>query len=49
MGEVFFRNGGAGQTGAASGEVLSAAHLLSEQSERLKAEVHKFLATVRAA
>ena len=42
-------NEGAGQTGAASGEVLSAAHLLSDQSERLKAEVHKFLATVRAA
>jgi hypothetical protein len=48
-GKVFFRNEGAGRTGAASGEMLSAAHLLSDQGERLPAEVHKFIATMRAA
>jgi methyl-accepting chemotaxis protein len=40
---------GAAKTGAASAEVLAAAKSLSEQSGRLKAEVGKFLATVRAA
>jgi methyl-accepting chemotaxis protein len=40
---------GAARTGAASGEVLSAAHLLSDQSARLRSEVNRFLATVRAA
>ena len=33
----------------ASTQVLSAAQSLSQQSAELKAEVHKFLATVRAA
>jgi methyl-accepting chemotaxis protein len=42
-------NEGAAKTGAASGEVLSAAHSLSDQSDRLKTEVQKFVATVRAA
>ncbi len=40
---------GATRTGAASAQVLSAAQLLAEQSGRLKAEVDKFLGTVRAA
>jgi methyl-accepting chemotaxis protein len=40
---------GAGETGAASSRVLSAAQLLSNDSQRLKLEVEKFLATVRAA
>jgi methyl-accepting chemotaxis protein len=40
---------GAGETGAASGQVLSAAQMLSTDSSRLKMEVQKFLATVRAA
>jgi methyl-accepting chemotaxis protein len=42
-------NEGAAKTGAASGEVLSAAQSLSDQSDRLKTEVQKFVATVRAA
>lgn len=40
---------GAGETGAASGQVLSSAQLLSSDSTRLKMEVQKFLANVRAA
>jgi methyl-accepting chemotaxis protein len=40
---------GAGETGAASGQVLSAAQMLSTDSTRLKTEVEKFLANVRAA
>ena len=36
-------------TGTASAEVLAAAKPLSEQSNRLKTEVGKFLATVHAA
>jgi methyl-accepting chemotaxis protein len=40
---------GANETGAASSRVLSAAQLLSRDSNRLKLEVEKFLATVRAA
>ncbi len=39
----------AGQTGAAASQVLSAASELSIQSEQLRGEVDKFLATVRAA
>jgi methyl-accepting chemotaxis protein len=39
----------AGETGAAAGQVLSAASELSVQSEHLRGEVDKFLATVRAA
>jgi methyl-accepting chemotaxis protein len=42
-------NRGAGDTGSASAQVLSSAQLLSNESKRLKAEVVKFLATVRAA
>jgi methyl-accepting chemotaxis protein len=42
-------NRGAGETGAASGRVLSSAQSLSSESNRLKAEVEKFLVTVRAA
>jgi methyl-accepting chemotaxis protein len=42
-------NEGAAKTGEASGEVLSAAQSLSDQSDRLKTEVQKFVATVRAA
>jgi methyl-accepting chemotaxis protein len=37
------------ETGAAAGQVLSAASALSQQSEHLGAEVARFLATVRAA
>ena len=40
---------GAGETGAASGQVLSSAQMLSSDSTRLKMEVQKFLTTVRAA
>src|ERR1035437_3986572 len=42
-------NRGAGDTGSASSQVLSSAPLLSNENKRLKAEVVKFLATVRAA
>ena len=42
-------NRGAGDTGSASAQVLSAAQLLSNENKRLKAEVARFLATVRAA
>jgi methyl-accepting chemotaxis protein len=41
-------NAGASRTGKASGEVLASAKLLADKSSRLKAEVDKFLATVRA-
>jgi methyl-accepting chemotaxis protein len=40
---------GATETGSASGQVLSAAQSLSQDSTRLKMEVAKFLDTVRAA
>jgi methyl-accepting chemotaxis protein len=40
---------GAGDTGTASSKVLSAAQSLSRDSNRLKAEVERFLHTVRAA
>ena len=40
---------GAGDTGSASSQVLSAAQLLSNENRRLKTEVAKFLETVRAA
>jgi len=40
---------GASETGAASSKVLSAAQLLSSDSQRLKREVERFLSTVRAA
>jgi methyl-accepting chemotaxis protein len=46
IGEV---NKAAGETGTASGEVLSSARLLSNEGGKLRAEVEKFLATVRAA
>lgn len=39
----------AGETGAASAEVLASASELSQQSEKLRVEVDKFLATVKAA
>ena len=42
-------NEGAGQTDTASAQVLSSAQALSSESARLKLEVDKFLATVRAA
>jgi len=42
-------NRGAGETDAASAQVLSSAQALSSESARLKLEVDKFLATVRAA
>ena len=40
---------GAADAGSASAEVLSSAKLLSSESHRLKLEMEKFLATVRAA
>lgn len=40
---------GATETGAASGEVLSAARSLAKDSNRLNDEVHRFLSAVRAA
>jgi len=42
-------NPGAGETGSASSQVLSSAQSLSSESNHLKAEVDKFLSTVRAA
>jgi methyl-accepting chemotaxis protein len=42
-------NRGAGETGSASTQVLSSAQSLSQESHHLKAEVTKFLSTVRAA
>ena len=42
-------NRGAADTGSASSQVLSSAQMLSSENNRLKAEVVKFLATVRAA
>jgi methyl-accepting chemotaxis protein len=40
---------GVSETGAASSQVLSAAQSLSNESNRLKREVGKFMDTVRAA
>jgi methyl-accepting chemotaxis protein len=40
---------GAGETGAASSQVLTSAQSLSSESGRLRREVGKFLETVRAA
>jgi methyl-accepting chemotaxis protein len=40
---------GATETGSASSQVLSAAQMLSRDSNRLKLEVGKFLESVRAA
>ena len=40
---------GATETGSASRQVLASAQTLSNDSARLKTEVEKFLATVRAA
>jgi methyl-accepting chemotaxis protein len=42
-------NRGANETGSASSQVLSSAQSLSSDSNRLKVEVDRFLATVRAA
>jgi methyl-accepting chemotaxis protein len=42
-------NRGAAETGSASSQVLSSAQSLSQESNRLKMEVDKFLSTVRAA
>jgi methyl-accepting chemotaxis protein len=42
-------NRGAAATGSASSEVLSSARALAQESGRLKQEMSKFLATVRAA
>jgi methyl-accepting chemotaxis protein len=47
--EVNEVNRGSSETGSASGQVLTAAQLLTGQSERLKARVEQFLNTVRAA
>jgi len=40
---------GASETGSASSQVLSSAQSLSIESNRLKTEVDRFLATIRAA
>jgi len=40
---------GATETGAASGEVLNSAKALSSESTRLKAELDRFMANIRAA
>ena len=42
-------NRGATEIGSASAQVLSSAQLLSSENKRLKAEVMKFLSTVRVA
>jgi methyl-accepting chemotaxis protein len=48
-GNISAVSAGAAKTGTASADVLAAARSLSDQSGRLKTEVEKFLATVRAA
>ena len=48
-GNIVDVNRGAGETGSASSQVLSSARSLSNESDRLKSEVRKFLSTVRAA
>jgi methyl-accepting chemotaxis protein len=48
-GNITAVNRGAGETGSASAQVLSSAQSLSAESGHLKAEVEKFLSTVRAA
>jgi methyl-accepting chemotaxis protein len=48
-GNIAAVNRGAAETGSASGQVLMSARQLSGESNRLKTEVDKFLATVRAA
>jgi len=47
--EVIEVRRGSGETNSASGEVLTAAHSLARQSDRLKNQVENFLNTVRAA
>ena len=42
-------NRGAAETGSASSQVLASAKALSSEGSKLKAEVDRFLATVRAA
>jgi methyl-accepting chemotaxis protein len=42
-------NRGAGETGSASAQVLASARSLADEGSRLRLEVGKFLATVRAA
>ena len=42
-------NRGAAETGSASAQVLTSAHELVNESNRLKLERNKFLTTVRAA
>ncbi|WP_371745115.1 methyl-accepting chemotaxis protein [Bradyrhizobium sp. U87765 SZCCT0109] len=42
-------NRGAGETGAASGDVLNSAQTLSVESTRLRQELDRFMATIRAA
>jgi hypothetical protein len=42
-------NRGAGETGAASSQVLAAARVLLSEGNSLGAEVRNFLATIRAA
>ncbi|HEY2134979.1 MAG TPA: methyl-accepting chemotaxis protein [Xanthobacteraceae bacterium] len=42
-------NRGAGESGAAATQMLSSAKMLADESSRLKAEMDKFLSTVRAA
>ena len=41
-------NRSAGDTGSASSQVLASAQMLANENKRLKIEVVKFLATVRA-
>jgi methyl-accepting chemotaxis protein len=40
---------GAGETGAASSQVLSSARALTGESQRLKSEMGRFLGSVRSA
>jgi len=42
-------NRGATETGSASGEVLNSAKALSSESTRLRAELDRFMANIRAA
>ena len=48
-GNIAMVNRGASETGAASGQVLNSAQTLSAESARLRAELDRFMANIRAA
>jgi methyl-accepting chemotaxis protein len=48
-GNITLVNRGASETGTASGDVLSSARTLSTESTRLRQELDRFMANIRAA